>query len=107
MFNIGAGEFLTLCLLALVLIGPDKLPTVAADAARLLKRARAMAQSATAELRENMGPGFENLQVEDLHPKKLIAKQISAIGEMSEMANESKLELTEINKNAKIDPDLL
>ena len=104
MFNIGAGEFLTLCLLALVLIGPDKLPTVAVDAARLLKKARAMAQSATAELRENMGPGFEDLQVEDLHPKKLIAKQI---GVMSEVAEESKLELTEINKNAKIDPDLL
>ncbi len=104
MFNIGAGEFLTLCLLALVLIGPDKLPTVAVDAARLVKKARAMAQSATAELRENMGPGFEDLQVEDLHPKKLIAKQI---GVMSEIADESKLELTEINENAKIDPDLL
>ena len=104
MFNIGAGEFLTLCLLALVLIGPDKLPTVAVDAARLVKKARAMAQSATAELRENMGPGFEDLQVEDLHPKKLIAKQICV---MSEIADESKLELTEINENAKIDPDLL
>jgi len=107
MFNIGAGEFLTLCLLALVLIGPDKLPTVAVDAARLLKKARAMAQSATAELRENMGPGFEDLQVEDLHPKKLLAKQIGAMSELSEVAQESKLELTEINKNAKIDPDLL
>jgi sec-independent protein translocase protein TatB len=104
MFNIGAGEFLTLCLLALVLIGPDKLPTVAVDAARLLKKARALAQSATAELRENMGPGFEDLQVEDLHPKKLIAKQIGAL---SEIAEESKLELSEINQHAKIDPDLL
>ena len=61
MFNIGAGEFLTLALLALVLIGPDKLPTVAVDAARMLKKVRRLAQSATAELRENMGPGFEDL----------------------------------------------
>ena len=104
MFNIGAGEFLTLALLALVLIGPDKLPTVAVDAARLLKKVRRLAQSATAELRENMGPGFEDLQVEDLHPKKLIAKQL---GSLSEITEESKVELKEINHNAKIDPDLL
>jgi sec-independent protein translocase protein TatB len=104
MFNIGAGEFLTLALLALVLIGPDKLPTVAIDAARMLKKVRRLAQSATAELRENMGPGFEDLQVEDLHPKKLIAKQL---GSLSEIAEDSKVELKEINHNAKIDPDLL
>jgi len=104
MFNIGAGEFLTLALLALVLIGPDKLPTVALDAARMLKKVRRLAQSATAELRENMGPGFEDLQVEDLHPKKLIAKQL---GSLSEITEESKVELKEINHNAKIDPDLL
>jgi len=104
MFNIGAGEFLTLALLALVLIGPDKLPTVAVDAARMLKKVRRLAQSATAELRENMGPGFEDLQVEDLHPKKLIAKQL---GSLSEITEESKVELKEINHNAKIDPDLL
>ena len=104
MFNIGAGEFLTLALLALVLIGPDKLPTVAVDAARMLKKVRRLAQSATAELRENMGPGFEDLQVEDLHPKKLIAKQL---GSLSEITEESKVELKDINHNAKIDPDLL
>jgi len=104
MFNIGAGEFLTLALLALVLIGPDKLPTVAVDAARLLKKARALAQSATAELRENMGPGFENLQVEDLHPKKLIAQQLSSL---DDVATESKIEFKEIKQNAQIDPDLL
>jgi sec-independent protein translocase protein TatB len=104
MFNIGAGELLTLALLALVLIGPDKLPTVAVDAARMLKKVRRLAQSATAELSENMGPGFEDLQVEDLHPKKLIAKQL---GSLNEIAEESKVELKEINHNAKIDPDLL
>ena len=81
-FDIGAGELLGLALLAMLLVGPERLPKVAVEAAKLLKKLRAFSQTATAELKENLGPGFENLQPADLHPKtfvKLIKKLINLL----------------------------
>jgi sec-independent protein translocase protein TatB len=102
MFNIGAGEFIVLAVLALVLIGPDKLPEFATQAAKFLQKLRNLANNATAELRENLGPGFEDLQPSDLHPKKFIAKHLDTLGNDSQIQ-----EAKEIAENAKIDPDLL
>lgn len=117
MFNIGAGEFIALGILALILIGPDKLPTFSRDAAKFVHKVRGMAGKATEELRSNLGPGFEDLQVTDLTPKKLIKKHLNeAIIDPSEFdfTNDVKGDLTstrddveEIKKTAKIDPDLL
>jgi sec-independent protein translocase protein TatB len=76
MLDIGAGELLGLALVALLLVGPNKLPTFAADAARLIRKMRSFAQSATSDLRENLGPGFEDLSVSDLNPKTFIRKQM-------------------------------
>jgi sec-independent protein translocase protein TatB len=102
-FNIGAGEFITLAVLALILIGPDKLPQFAAEAAKMVRKLRSISQSATAELRENLGPGFEDLQVTDLHPKKLIQKHLNDVLEGSDPV----AEINEVKNAAKIDPDLL
>ncbi|MCX6450516.1 MAG: sec-independent translocase [Actinobacteria bacterium] len=101
MFGIGGGELLTLLLVAVFLIGPDKLPQFTVDAARFIKKVKALAQSATTELRENLGPGFEDLQVQDLHPKKFISKHLN------DAMEEPKEELKDIAEIAKIDPDLL
>lgn len=76
MLDIGAGELLGLALVALLLVGPSKLPTFAADAARFLRKVRSFAQSATSDLRENLGPGFEDLSMSDLNPKSFIRKQM-------------------------------
>ena len=57
-FDIGAGELLGLAVLAMVLVGPERLPKVAVEAAKMLKKLRKLSQVATAELKENLGPGF-------------------------------------------------
>ena len=101
MFGIGGGEFITLVIVALLLVGPDKLPQLSVDAAKFIKKIRRLANNATTELRENLGPGFEDLQVTDLHPKKLIAKHLN------EALSETNEEINAINKAAQIDPDLL
>ena len=108
MFGIGGGEFLTLIVLALIPIGPDRLPNVATDAAKLVRKLRDIANAATAELRENLGPGFEDLDVTDLHPKKLIRKTIgNSLDEISTEINSGfSLEKSD-KKKAQIDPDLL
>ena len=46
MFNIGGGEMLGLAVIGLILMGPDRLPTIAADAARYLHKLKNLAQSA-------------------------------------------------------------
>ena len=74
-FDIGAGELLGLALLAMLLVGPERLPKVAVEAAKWVKKIRNLSQIATAELKENLGPGFENLQPKDLHPKTFVKKQ--------------------------------
>lgn len=49
-FDIGLPEFMVLAMLALIVFGPDRLPGMAAQAARALKSLRAKASAATAEL---------------------------------------------------------
>ena len=74
MFGIGMGEFLGLVILGLFLVGPDKLPEAAKDFARFIHKVRNFTTYASRELKENLGPGFEDLQVTDLTPKKLAQK---------------------------------
>jgi len=96
MFNIGGGELIGLAVLGLILVGPDRMPSMAADAARFLNKLKKLAQNATNELKENLGPGYEDLQVQDLNPKKFIKK---TIGDAMEQVEEK--------SEPKIDPDLL
>jgi sec-independent protein translocase protein TatB len=100
-FDFGAGEIFGLAILAVILVGPDRLPHLAVDAAKLIKKARALANNATSELRENLGPGFEDLSPSDLRPKTFIKKHIAnALDEVDAAEKDSKF-------TAKIDPDLL
>jgi sec-independent protein translocase protein TatB len=100
-FDFGAGEIFGLAILAVILVGPDRLPHLAVDAAKLIKKARALANNATSELRENLGPGFEDLSPSDLRPKTFIKKHIAnALEEVDALEKDPKF-------TAKIDPDLL
>ncbi|CAB4881513.1 unannotated protein [freshwater metagenome] len=99
-FDFGAGEIIGLAILAMILIGPEKLPQFAVEAAKVVKKLRTLATTATNELKENLGPGFEDLQPSDLNPKTFVKKQL-------ESALED--EPTRVLKRPenKIDPDLL
>jgi sec-independent protein translocase protein TatB len=99
-FDFGAGEVIGLALLAMILLGPDKLPQFAVDAAKMVKKIRNFASTATNELKENLGPGFEDLQPSDLRPKTFIKKQLA--NALEEDSNPKKLKT-----KAQIDPDLL
>ena len=104
MFGIGGGEFLTLAFVALILIGPNKLPGFAVQSAKFIRKVRDYAQKTVGELKENLGPEYADLEVKDLHPKNLIKKHIdTALAE----GDEIKAELNKIQSTAKIDPDLL
>ena len=100
-FDIGAGEILGLAILGMMLVGPERLPKLAVEAAQWVKKIRALATTATAELRENLGPGFEDLQPKDLNPKTFMKKQVA------DLLDEGSARPKVIRPTAMIDPDLL
>jgi sec-independent protein translocase protein TatB len=100
-FDIGAGEVLGLAILGMMLVGPERLPKLAVEAAQWVKKIRGLATTATAELRENLGPGFEDLQPKDLNPKTFMKKQVA------ELLDEGSPKPKVNRPTAMIDPDLL
>ena len=100
MLDIGAGEILGLGVVALLLLGPKRLPTFASDAAKFLHKLKGFTSNATAELRDNLGPGFEDLSPSDLRPKTFIKKHIGDVIDKSDLEINTK-------PKPKIDPDIL
>jgi sec-independent protein translocase protein TatB len=98
--DIGFGELIGLAILALFLVGPDRLPNLAADAAKLVKKLRKYAVTATDQIKDSLGPGYEDLKPEDLHPKTFIKKQLND-------ALKDDVNTKRTLGNAKIDPEML
>lgn len=71
--NLGWWEIGLLLLLGLFILGPERLPKLIADAARLLRTVRSMARNATSELRDELGTDIE---LEDLNPKTFVRKHL-------------------------------
>ena len=73
MFNhLGWGEIVVLIIAGLIIFGPDRLPKAAADAARLIRQLRTMAQNATADLKSELGPEMADLDIASLHPRRIV-----------------------------------
>jgi sec-independent protein translocase protein TatB len=66
MFNIGPMEFLVLAIVAVIVLGPDRLPGLAKDAARMLRTLRDMATGARQQLRDELGPELADLGIDEL-----------------------------------------
>lgn len=107
MFDFGFGEVIGLVVLALILVGPEKMPRVAGDLAKLIKKVRALTYTATAEIRDNLGPGFEDLKPADLNPKTFIKRQVSSVLEEEDAAERERKRAGGSAFKPKIDPDLL
>jgi sec-independent protein translocase protein TatB len=71
-FNIGPLEFVVLAAVALVVFGPDKLPQLAKDAARMLRTLRDIAQGARSQLNSELGPEFADFDLSSLNPRTAI-----------------------------------
>lgn len=76
MLDIGGGEIIGLAILGMILVGPDRLPKAAADAARFIRNVRKMTTGAGDELKKTLGPGFEDLNINDLNPRNLLQKHV-------------------------------
>lgn len=69
-------KLLVLGVVALIVFGPDRLPGIAAQAGRMLRELRKMAEGAKSELQENLGPEFSQFDITDLNPKNFVRKHL-------------------------------
>ncbi|WP_421844786.1 Sec-independent protein translocase protein TatB [Mycobacterium sp.] len=60
--NIGWGEMLVLVVVGLVILGPERLPGAIRWAANALRQARDYLSGVTSQLREDIGPEFDDLR---------------------------------------------
>jgi sec-independent protein translocase protein TatB len=75
-FDLSIGKILVLAVIALVVFGPDQLPKMAHQAGQTLRELRKLADGATKDLREGLGPEFADFDVRDLHPANFVRKHL-------------------------------
>jgi len=75
-FDLSIEKILVLVVLALIIFGPDQLPKIAGQAGRALRDLRRIAESAKADLQENLGPEFRDFDITELHPKNFVRKHL-------------------------------
>ena len=76
MFDLSLPKLLVLVVVALVIFGPNELPTIASQAGRALRDLRRIAEGAKNDLREGLGPEFAGFEIEDLNPRRFVQKHL-------------------------------
>lgn len=89
MVNVGPMELLVLCVVGLIVIGPEKLPNLAREAARMIRTLRELASGARTHLREELGPEFADVDLRNLNPKTAVSRML--LGDGTDTINPVKL----------------
>jgi sec-independent protein translocase protein TatB len=76
MLDINGWEFILLIVVAVVVLGPERLPEYAAKLGRLVRQARSMAEGAKGQLREQMGPEFDDIDWKQYDPRQYDPRRI-------------------------------
>jgi len=89
-FGLSWSELLVIGVVAMVIVGPTKLPHVAAQGARYLREIRQLIDSARADVVRSAGIDESTLSsLADLHPKRLAATFLSTDALLGEDATTS------------------
>jgi sec-independent protein translocase protein TatB len=75
-FDLSPFKLLILAVIALIVFGPYELPKIAQQAGRMLRDLRRIAEGAKADLREGLGPEFQDFDFEDLNPRRFVQKHL-------------------------------
>ena len=74
--QVGWGELAVLLVLGLFVFGPERLPQMAAEAGRGLRKLRTFAKGMTDDLKTELGPEIGDLDLASLHPKTFVRKHL-------------------------------
>jgi sec-independent protein translocase protein TatB len=69
-------KLLLIGLIAVIIIGPDRLPGYAAQFGRLVRSLRDMANGAKTRMREEMGPDYDDVDWKKLDPRQYDPRRI-------------------------------
>jgi sec-independent protein translocase protein TatB len=75
-FGLTIEKLLLIGIIAVFLIGPDRLPAYSAQFARLIKSLRNMARGAKDRMRDELGPDFDDLEWKKLDPRQYDPRRI-------------------------------
>jgi sec-independent protein translocase protein TatB len=76
MFDLSLGKIAVIAVLALFLVGPDKLPAYAAKLGQWVRVARGMVDGAKERMREELGPDFDDVDWQRLDPRQYDPRRI-------------------------------
>jgi sec-independent protein translocase protein TatB len=75
-FDLSITKLLVLAVIALIVFGPHELPKMASQAGKMLRDLRRIAEGAKADLREGLGPEFQDFDFDDLNPRRFVQKHL-------------------------------
>lgn len=75
-FGLTFDKLLIIGVIAIFVIGPERLPYYASQLARLVKSIRQMADGAKERMREEMGPDFDDIDWKKLDPRQYDPRRI-------------------------------
>ena len=75
-FGLTFDKLLVLGIIAVFLLGPERLPYYASQLARLVRNLRDMANGAKDRMREEMGPDFDDIDWKKLDPRQYDPRRI-------------------------------
>ncbi|WP_347347369.1 twin-arginine translocase TatA/TatE family subunit [Nigerium sp.] len=78
-------ELIILVALAIIIFGPEKLPELARKLARIIAYLRRIGGDARAQLRDELGPEFDNIHLADLNPKTFVSRHLLSADEVSDL----------------------
>ncbi len=75
-FGLTFDKLLVIGIIAIFLLGPERLPYYASQLARLVKSLRSMADGAKVRMREEMGPDFDDIDWKKMDPRQYDPRRI-------------------------------
>src|SRR4051794_6861771 len=79
---------LLLIVVGLFVFGPERLPTITRDAAKVIRQFRDTARGMRDELQAELGPELADLDLKSLHPRTLVEKHLLGDDEDDEQPGE-------------------
>jgi sec-independent protein translocase protein TatB len=76
LFDLSPLKIAVLAVIGLLIFGPEQLPKIASQAGHALRNLRRLAESARADLSENLGPEFRDFDFNDLNPRAFVRKHL-------------------------------
>ena len=76
MFGLTFEKLLLIAVLAVLLLGPDRLPRYAAQLGRFVRWLKAFGDTAKARMRDEMGPEFDEVDWKKLDPRQYDPRRI-------------------------------